>query len=89
MYHAFACSEPTPVPIFKKNEILWVIGIEILFNFDRIYHRFFSFLVETYLRRMHYLLGKCENRISGRIWKRIFAKTAAVNLVANEQQKHS
>lgn len=73
----------------KNNEILWAIGIENLSNFDRIYYRMFYFLVETYLRRMHYLLDKWGNRNLLSNLKTDFAKTAAVNLVANEQQKHS
>lgn len=72
----------------KNNEILWAIGIENLSNFARIYYRMFYFLVETYLRRMHYLLDKWENRNLLSNLKTDFAKTAAVNLVANEQQKH-
>lgn len=45
----------------KILRILRVIGIQNPSNFDRIYDKLLSFLAETYLGRMHYLLGKAVN----------------------------
>lgn len=88
MYHSFVMKQHL-FPAMWENitRILRVIGIQNPSNFDRIFDKLFSFLAETYLGGMRYLLDKAVNGeievLFWRILKTDLTKTAAVNLVVN------